>query len=140
MIVSNRKISRDILVRKLFYIHESKFPNEPVPLCYRPKDTRLQNVLVNIPGKEQQKLVLNDIVEVNLSEVRNAINAPNSPWRLGYATTIHLSQGLTITDTIKFIIDDFIEWDNLIYMAVSRVRKINELKCVAVTLQQLKSC
>ena len=72
--------------------------------------------------------------------MRNVINAPNSPWRLGYATTIHSSQGLTITDTIMYIIDDFIEWDNLIYLAVSRVRRINQLKRVAVTLQQLQSC
>jgi len=81
--------------------------------------------------------VLNDIVFVDLSVVRDAINAINSPWRLGYAITIHSSQGLTITDTTMYIIDDFIEWDNLIYLAASRVRKINQLRRVVVTLQQL---
>ena len=94
---------------------------------------------MNIPGQQQQELVLNDIVEVDLSVVKDAIHASNSPWRLGYSTTIHSSQGLTITDTIMWIIDDFIEWDNLIYLAVSRVRRIGQLKRVAVTLQTLSS-
>ena len=32
--------------------------------------------------------------------------------------SIHSSQRLTITDTTIWIIDDFIEWDNLIYLAI----------------------
>ena len=107
-----------------------------MPLCYRPSDTKKQNILVDIPGRnEQRELVLNDIVEVDLSAVKDAINAVNSPWRLGYASTIHSSQGLTITDTTMFIIDDSIEWDNLIYLAVSRVRRISKLQ--RILLKQL---
>ena len=34
------------------------------------------------------------------------------------------SQGLTIADTIVWIVDNRIEWSNLVYLAVSRVRRI----------------
>ena len=136
MVVSSRKIIRDGISSQLFKIHQKKFPNELVPLCYRPKNTRLQNILVDIPGskkngiQQQQQLVLNDIVFVNIHAVEDALNMDNSPWILGYAATIHSSQGLTITDTIVWIIDNYIEWDNLIYLAVSRVRRITQLRRV----------
>ena len=86
---------------------------------------------MDIPGKDEKcELVLNDIVEVHLSAVNDAINAANSPWRLGYANTIHSSEGLSITDTTMYIIDGSIDRDNLIYLAVSRVRRISQLKRV----------
>ena len=120
-------------MKKLFLLHKEKFPNEPVPLCYRPKDTRKQNILENIPGQdEQREIVLNNIVEVDLSVVEDAIAATNSPWRLGYASTIHSSQGLTITDTILCIIDNDIQWDNLIYLAVTPVRRMSQLRRVTI--------
>ena len=39
-----------------------------------------------------------------------------------------LSQGLTITDAIVWIVDSRIEWSNLVYLAVSRVRRINQFR------------
>ena len=49
-VVASRKIVRDTLQRKLFELHKEKFPTLPVPLCYRPADTRRQNIEVEIPG------------------------------------------------------------------------------------------
>jgi ATP-dependent exoDNAse (exonuclease V) alpha subunit len=103
-----------------------------VPLCYRPSDSRKQNVEVQIPGGEKQTLVLNDIVLVDINLVEYAINADKSPWMLGYASTIHSSQGLTITDTIVYIVDNRIMWANLIYLAVSRVRRISQLRRIII--------
>ena len=40
IVVASRKITRDIIAKNLFYIHEKKFPDKPVPLCYRPKDSK----------------------------------------------------------------------------------------------------
>jgi len=51
---------------------------------------------------------------------------------LGYVTTIHSSQGLTITDTIVWIVDNRIEWSNLVYLAVSRVWRINQLRRIVI--------
>jgi hypothetical protein len=99
-----------------------------VPLCYRPIDTRKQNIPVDIPGGGQQVLVLNDVVAVDIEYVEEALRVSKSPWRLGYAATIHSSQGLTIEDTTVWIIDNRIEWSNLVYLAVSRVRRINQLR------------
>ncbi len=69
--------------------------------------------------------------------VADALSMKNSPWRLGYASTIHSTQGLTITDTIVWIIDDFIEWDNLVYLAISRVRRMNQLRRVEICDDEL---
>jgi hypothetical protein len=133
LIIASRKIVRDTLQRKLFELHKEKFPTVPVPLCYRPSDTRRQNIEVEIPGlTEKQLLVLNDIVLVDISVVEDALFADKSPWTLGYAATIHSSQGLTITDTIVWIVDNRIEWSNLVYLAVSRVRRINQLRRIVV--------
>ena len=67
-------------------------------------DTRRQNIEVEIPGltesEKKQVLVLNDIVLVDISAVEDTLHADQSPWTLGYAATIHSSQGLTIADTI----------------------------------------
>jgi hypothetical protein len=133
-VIASRKIVRDTLQRKLFERHKDKFPTVSVPLCYRPLDTRKQNIEVEIPGRltEKQILVLNDIVLVDISVVEDALRADKSPWTLGYVTTIHSSQGLTITDTIVWIVDNRIEWSNLIYLAVSRVRRINQLRRIVL--------
>lgn len=132
-VVASRKIVRDTLQKKLFAIHKEKFPTFLVPLCYRPLDTRKQNIEVEIPGqKEKQILVLNDIVLVDISAVEDALCTDRSPWTLGYVTTIHSSQGLTITDTIVWIVDNRIEWSNLVYLAVSRVRRINQLRRIVI--------
>jgi hypothetical protein len=129
LIIASRKIVRDTLQKKLFQLHKEKFPTHPVPLCYRPVDTRRQNIEVEIPGQRaKQTLVLNDIVLVDISAVEDALRGDKSPWTLGYAATIHSSQGLTIADTIVYMVDNRIEWSNLVYLAVSRVRRINQLR------------
>jgi hypothetical protein len=46
--------------------------------------------------------------------------------------TIHSSQGLTVENTTLWIVDDRIEWSNLIYLAVSRVRKMNQLRRIVL--------
>ena len=81
---------------------------------------------------EKQTLVLNDIVLVDISAVEDALRADKSPWTLGYVTTIHSSQGLTISDTIVWMVDNRIEWSNLVYLAVSRVRRINQLRRIVL--------
>ena len=54
-----------------------------------------------------------------------------SDWALGYALTIHSSQGLTIADPQKvWIIDDFLQWSNLAYLAVSWVERMHQLERV----------
>jgi hypothetical protein len=134
LIVASRKIIRDELQKKLFMLHKEKFSNLPVPLCYRPADTRRQNIDVEIPGESVriQNLVLNDIVLIDINSVESALSMDKSPWILGYAITIHSSQGLTISDTNIWIVDDRIEWSNLVYLAVSRVRRITQLHRVII--------
>ncbi|MEW8687323.1 MAG: hypothetical protein AB2556_16045, partial [Candidatus Thiodiazotropha sp.] len=73
LILTSRLKVRDRAQKLLFERHEKHFPDAPVPLLYRPKDTRRQNIMVTIPGPlllddrhDQQKLVLNDVVEVPL--------------------------------------------------------------------------
>jgi ATP-dependent exoDNAse (exonuclease V) alpha subunit len=100
--------------RNYFSYIKKKFPTLPVPLCYRPADTRRQNIEVEIPGGDTesvriQNLVLNDIVLVTIDVVESALSMDKSPWTLGYAITIHSSQGLSISDTIIWIVDDRIE-------------------------------
>ncbi len=51
---------------------------------------------------------------------------------LGYAITIHSSQGLTISDTNIWIVDGCIEWSDLVYLEVSRVRRITQLHRVII--------
>ena len=74
---------------------------------------------------------MNDVVEVPLRcrEVRGGIWG--SDWALGYAITVHSSQGLTIADPQKvWIIDDYLQWSNLAYLAVSRVEHLSQLQRV----------
>ena len=87
-----------------------------MPLLYRPKDTRLQNIMVTIPEPSpegrpnQQELVLNDVVEVPLKYAREVLGGMwGSDWALGYAITVHSGQGLTIADPQNvWIIDDYL--------------------------------
>jgi len=52
-------------------------------------------------------------------------------WRLGYALTVHSSQGLTNKDPQKvWIIDDYLQWSNLTCLAVSRVEYMHQLERV----------
>ncbi|KAK3718252.1 hypothetical protein RRG08_023023 [Elysia crispata] len=112
LILVTRKAPRDQAQKLLFERHKEAFPDEPVPLLYRPRDTRLQNVLVTIPGpllvddgqQDQQELVLNDVVEVSVETAQEVLDGKwGQNWALGYAMTVHSSQGLTIKDPQKNI-------------------------------------
>ena len=126
---------RDRAQKLLF---EEYFPETSVPLLYRLEDTRRQNIMVTIPGPSpegspnQQELVLNDVVEVPLKYAREVLGGMwGSDWALGYAITVHSSQGLTIADQQKvWIIDDCLQWSNLAYLAVSRVEHLSQLERV----------
>ncbi|KAF0484340.1 hypothetical protein F8M41_023025 [Gigaspora margarita] len=75
----------------------------PVPLIYRPRDERKQNCLVPIPGSsEKQELVKNDIVHLPLNTlpkkfIKDILTEEKIlDWDLGYAMTVHTSQGMTL--------------------------------------------
>ena len=75
-------------------------------LFSRPLDTRRLNVEIVVPGHVKQTLVLNFFVVVDIGVVEDALRVGKSPWTLGYAATIHSSQGLTISDTTLWIDDN----------------------------------
>jgi hypothetical protein len=135
ILASHQKI-RNRAQELLFQQHKERFSDTPVPLLYHPKDSRKQNISIAIPGTDQKEgLVLNDIVDVTIEAAEQAIQTTD--WRLGYALTVHSSQGLTIHDPQKvWIIDDYLEWSNLAYLAVSRVERIHQLERVAVPVEQ----
>ena len=124
-ILASRQKVRDRTQGLLFQRHKEHFPDAPVPLLYHPQDTRKQNILVTIPGTDRrEELVLNDIVYVTIEAAERA----DMDWRLGYALTLHSSQGLTIHAPQKvWIVDDYLEWSNLAYLAVSRVEYMHQL-------------
>ena len=124
LILTSRLKVRDRAQKLLFERHEKYFPDTSVPLLYRPEDTRRQNIMVTIPGPSpegrpnQQELVLNDVVEVPLKYAREVLGS-----KRGYA-----SQGITIDDPQKvWIIDDYLQWSNLAYLAVSLVEHLSQL-------------
>ena len=94
--------------------------------------------MVTIPGPllegrpDQQELVLNDVVEVPLKYAREILDGKwGSDWVLGYALTVHSSQGVTVAEPQKvWIIDDYLQWSNLSYLAVSRVEYMHQLERV----------
>jgi hypothetical protein len=95
--------------------------------------------MVAIPGPQgrdgrsnQEELVLNDIVEVPVQYAQEVMDGKwGQDWALGYAMTIHSSQGLTVKDPQKvWIIDDWLQWSNLVYLAVSRVEYMHQLERV----------
>ncbi|MEW8652543.1 MAG: AAA family ATPase [Candidatus Thiodiazotropha sp.] len=139
LILTSRLKVRDRAQKLLFERHEEYFPDTSVPLLYRPEDTRRQDIKVTIPGPllldgrpDQRELVLNDVVEVPLKYAREVLAGKWGPdWALGYALTVHSSQGLTIHDPQKvWIVDDFLQWSNLAYLAVSRVEYLSQLERV----------
>jgi len=137
LILTSRQKVRDPAQRLLFQHHKEHFQDTPVPLLYHPADTRKQNIMVTIPGRrdDKQELVLNDIVNVSIDAVENAIRTGD--WRLGYALTVHSSQGLTIKDPQKiWIIDDFLQWSNLTYLAISRVEYMHQLERVVCPTEE----
>ena len=109
-----------------------------MPPLYGTEDTRRQNIMATMPGPSsegrpnQQELVLNDVVELPLKYAREVLGGMwSSDWALGYAITVYSSQGLTIADPQKvWIIDDYLQWSNLAYLAVSRVEHLSQLERV----------
>ena len=85
---------------------------------------------MSIPGtKQKEQLVLNDNKGVTIKAAEAAIQTDD--WRLGYALTVHSSRGLTIKDAHKvWIIDDYLQWSNLTYLADSRVEYMHQLERV----------
>ena len=138
LILTSRLKVRDRAWKLLFERHEEYFPETSVPLHYCPEDKRQQNIMVTIPGPSsegrpnQQDLVLNEVVEVPLKYAREVLDGKlGSDWALDYAITVHSSQGLTIADPQKvWIIDDYLQWSNLAYLAVTRVEHLSELQRV----------
>ena len=121
VILTSRKAVRDRAQELLFQRQKEHFPDMPVPLLYHPKDSRKQNIMVTIPGtRQREELALNDVIQVTIEAAEKAVKTDD--WRLGYAHTVHSSQGLTIKSSQKvWIIDDYLQWSNLAYLAVSRV-------------------
>ena len=72
---------------------------------------------------------MNDIVQVSVETAREVLDDKwGQDWALGYAMTVHSSQGLTIEDPQKvWVVDDYLQWSNLAYLAVSRVRYLHQL-------------
>ena len=67
LILTSRQKVHSWVQRLLFEGHEKNFPDTSVPLLYHPKDSRRQNIMVQIPGPgmpDRQELVLNDIINV----------------------------------------------------------------------------
>ncbi|CAG8846723.1 3851_t:CDS:2, partial [Racocetra persica] len=61
-ILSAHRLSQRIASQKYLELHRIKYPDQPVPLIYRPRDGHKQNCLISIPGSsEKQELVKNDI-------------------------------------------------------------------------------
>ena len=55
LILTCRQIVRDNAQKLLFQRHKERYKDIAVPLLYKTKDTRKQNVLVTIPGSNHQE-------------------------------------------------------------------------------------
>ena len=99
-ILASRQKVCDRAQELLFLHHKDRLQDNLVTLLYNPKDSRKQNIQVTIPGTgRSEELVLNDTVDVSIEAAGAAIQTDD--WRLGYALTVHSSQGLTIHDPQK---------------------------------------
>ncbi|GCB74385.1 hypothetical protein scyTo_0003475 [Scyliorhinus torazame] len=136
LILASRQEVRDPAQELLFQRHKDHFQDTLVPLLYHPKDSRKQNIQVTIPGtNRREELVLNEVVDVSIEAAEAAIQTDD--WRLGYALTVHSSQGLTIHDPQKvWIVDDYLQWSNLADLAVSRVEDMHQLERVVCPLEE----
>ncbi|CAG8704369.1 4653_t:CDS:2, partial [Dentiscutata heterogama] len=87
-----------------------KYSNILILLIYRPKDGRKQNCLVQISGSSEKKeLVKNNIKYLLLN-------------------TLSDNQEMTLKSSQRvWVIDKNLAWDNLIYLAVSRVEYLSQL-------------
>ena len=130
LILSSRQKVRDRAQTLLCQRDKEHFAGTPVPLLYHPKDSRKQNIMVPIPGTDRsEELVLDEVVEATIEAAEAVINTDD--WCVGYALTVHSSQGLTIHDPQKvWVIDDYLQWSNLAYLVVSRVEYMHHLERV----------
>ncbi|PKB93055.1 hypothetical protein RhiirA5_442478, partial [Rhizophagus irregularis] len=127
-ILSAHLLFRRIASQKCLELHQAKYPNVPIPLIYMPRDGCKQNCLVQIPGSSEKKeLVKNDIIHLPLNTLPDKFlkdvlaDKKVIDWELGYAMTIHTSQGMTLKAPQRvWVIDENLAWDNLIYLAVGR--------------------
>ncbi|CAG8677958.1 2587_t:CDS:1, partial [Paraglomus occultum] len=82
----------------------------------------------------KQELVKNDIVYLPLNMlpenfIKDILTEEKIlDWDLGYAMTVHTSQGMTLEAPQRvWVIDEHLAWDNLIYLAVGRVEYLSQL-------------
>ncbi len=126
-------LSRRIASQKCLELYQAKYLNVPIPLIYRPRDGRKQNCLVPIPGlSEKKELVKNDIIHLLLNTLPDKFlkdmlaDKKVIDWELGYAMTIHISQGMIFKASQRvWIINKNLAWDNLIYLAVGCVEYLS---------------
>ncbi|CAG8444700.1 11616_t:CDS:10 [Ambispora gerdemannii] len=104
------ELKRRIASQKCRELHRIKYSDAQLLLIYKQRDGRKQNCLVPIPdSSEKQELVKTDI-------------------DLGYAMTVHTSQGMTLEAPQRvWVIDEHLAWDNLIYLAIDHVEYLNQL-------------
>ena len=85
-------------------------------LIYRPRDGHKQNCLVEIPDSfDKQELVKNDIINLSLNTLPEKFLADILmekkilDWDLGYAMTVHTSQGMTLEASQRvWVIDEYL--------------------------------
>ncbi|CAG8837293.1 11242_t:CDS:1, partial [Racocetra persica] len=100
-----------------------------------PRDGCKQNCLVQISGlSEKKELVKNNIEYLPLNTLSDKFlkdilaDKKVIDWELGYAMTIHTSQGMTLkSPQCVWVIDENLAWDNLIYLAVGRIKYLSQL-------------
>ncbi|CAG8705200.1 14248_t:CDS:2, partial [Racocetra fulgida] len=134
-ILSALRLSRRLASQICLKLHCTKYSEIPILLIYRPKDGRKQNCLVPIPGSsEKRELVKNDIIHLPLNTLSDKFlqgmlgKEKAIDWELGYAMTIHTSQGMTLKAPQRvWVIDEHLAWDNLIYLAVGHVEYLGQL-------------
>ena len=85
---------------------------------------------------------MNDIVNVPIEIAEQVLKHQSDDWCVGYAFTVNSSQGVTLQDPQKvWIIDDFLQWLNLTYLAVSRVeymRQLERVTCPSVEVTEVR--
>ncbi|CAG8633283.1 3172_t:CDS:2, partial [Paraglomus occultum] len=119
-ILSAHHLSRRIASQKCLELH------------YQEMDIN-KNCLVSIPGSsEKQELVKNNIVHLPLNTlpekfIKDILTEEKIlDWDLGYAMTVHTSQGMTLEAPQRvWVIDEHLAWDNLIYLAVGHVEYLS---------------
>ena len=102
-ILSAHLLFRRITSQRCLKLHREKYSNVPIQLIYRPRNGHKQNYLVPIPGSsEKRELVKNDIIHLPLNTLPDKFlkdmlaDKKVIDWELGYAMTIHTSQGMTL--------------------------------------------